>query len=149
LIRNLCEPIKRIFASMKKAISIFLTIIFSLTIVFHILVLVGLVPYDIVWGGRVKSVNDMYLFEAISLFLNAVFLFVVSAKSRVVKIRVSEKLLNVLLWIMAGVFLLNTLGNLMSTSELEKMIFTPVTLLLSILCILLALPSKGSELSKI
>ncbi|HYG37234.1 MAG TPA: hypothetical protein VD908_01385 [Cytophagales bacterium] len=134
---------------MKKAISIFLTIIFSLTIVFHILVLVGLVPYDIVWGGRVKSVNDMYLFEAISLFLNAVFLFVVSAKSRVVKIRVSEKLLNVLLWIMAGVFLLNTLGNLMSTSELEKMIFTPVTLLLSILCILLALPSKGSELSKI
>lgn len=134
---------------MKKAIAIFLIIIFSLTIVFHILVLMGLVPYDIVWGGRVKSVNDMYLFEAISLLLNAVFLFVVSAKSRVVKIRVSEKLLNVLLWIMAGVFLLNTLGNLMSTSELEKMIFTPVTLLLSILCILLALPSKGSELSKI
>lgn len=134
---------------MKKAIAIFLIIIFSLTIAFHILVLMGLVPYDIVWGGRVKSVNDMYLFEAISLLLNAVFLFVVSAKSRVVKIRVSEKLLNVLLWIMAGVFLLNTLGNLMSTSELEKMIFTPVTLLLSILCILLALPSKGSELSKI
>jgi hypothetical protein len=32
-----------------------LLIMFSLVMVFHVLVLLGIIPFDIVWGGRLKS----------------------------------------------------------------------------------------------
>ena len=51
-------------------------IIYSLSIVFHLLVLIKIIPYKMVWGGRLKSDIDMYKFEAVSLTVNLLFLFI-------------------------------------------------------------------------
>ena len=119
-----------------------LMILFSLIIVFHLLVLVQVIPFQMVWGGRLNSVSEMYTFETVSIALNLLMLAVVSVRSGVMSLAVNPRVIQFLLWAMAALFILNTVGNLLSINETEKLIFTPITLVLSIFCIRLALVTK-------
>lgn len=124
---------------MKEFAQIGLLVILSLTIIFHLLVLVKIVPYNIVWGSRLKTDADMYKFEAVSLILNLFFLVIILLKMKTISFDFPENVLNYIVWAMAALFLLNTVGNLLSKSSLEKKIFTPVTILLTIFSLILAL----------
>lgn len=112
-------------------------LIFILTIIFHFLVLTKVIDYTIVWGGGMKTIEEMYLMESISLFINIVFLIVILIKLELLKYRIPARIISIALWIMFFLFLFNTLGNLLSKSTLETMIFTPVTLLLSLFSLIL------------
>ena len=61
-------------------------IIYSLSIVFHLLVLIKIIPYKMVWGGRLKSDIDMYKFEAVSLTVNLLFLFILLVQYTVLEL---------------------------------------------------------------
>lgn len=113
--------------------------IFTLTLIFHLLVLIKVIPYTIVWGGRLKSDRDMYRFEIVSLLLNAIFLLVILFRSGLIASPLSENVLVYILWAMAALFFLNTIGNLFSKNRWEKIIFTPLTLLLAMFAIVMAL----------
>lgn len=127
------------FIKMKhKVAAILLIVLFSLTIVFHLLIRFKVIPYEIAWGGRLTNDSEMRVFEAFSIFLNALFLFVVIKKHKQIKQGESSKFINVMLWIMFTLFALNTIGNLFSINNFEKMVFTPVTIILSIACFVLA-----------
>jgi ABC-type transport system involved in cytochrome bd biosynthesis fused ATPase/permease subunit len=56
-----------------------------------------------------------------------------------VKVRISLAVIKGVLWIMFVMFFLNTIGNLFSNNDLEKTIFTPITVLLSLGCLRLAI----------
>lgn len=125
---------------MKKIISAksagnILLIIFSALIVFHILVLTGLAPADIVWGGRA---NTWHIFEIISLVFTILFAIIVAAKVGYIKTTRFGSAVTVFLWLMFAFLLLNTLGNLASESLQEKLIFTPITIIASLLVLRLA-----------
>lgn len=62
--------------------------------------------------------------------------------SGLLRLNAKPMLIRVSLWLMAGLFALNTVGNLFSNNDFERIIFTPVTLLLSIACVYLALQYK-------
>jgi len=114
-------------------------VIYTLCILFHLLVLIKLIPYKMVWGGRLKTNADMYKFELVSLLLNVVFLFISLIKANYFSFYVSTSFLNSVLWIMAILFLVNSVGNLLSKTKLEKTIFTPLTILLTLFSVVLAL----------
>ena len=116
-----------------------LLIILSLIIIFHLMVMVGIIPFGMVWGGRLKSTSQMLSFEAISIGTNLVMLGVVAIKAGILKVSVNRTVLQIALWAMAGIFLLNTLGNAVSKDELEKIISTPLTFLLAIFSLRLAI----------
>lgn len=116
-----------------------LLVLFSLTLVFHLLVLIKVIPYTLVWGGRLTSTKAMYRFEAISILINLLFGLVVLLKAGYVQWLIPAAVITTALWGMAAVFVLNTLGNLRAKNTLEKRIFTPVTLICAILLVLLLL----------
>ncbi|NTS41176.1 hypothetical protein HRG84_09705 [Flavisolibacter sp. BT320] len=99
-------------------------------VVFHILVLTGVVPYTIVWGGRLTSKAEMIQFELISIASLVLMLFVVLLHAGLVRISLRPLFFKIAFWVMAGLFLLNTIGNMESLNETERLIFTPVTFLL-------------------
>ena len=115
-----------------------LILIFSLTIVFHLLVLMKVIPYTIVWGGQLKSDVAMYKFEFVSLLIVVVFLMIILVKAQILKWRI-PRFMDHALWTMLAMFLINGFANLLSDSYLEKIIFTPVTLLLSALILIVIL----------
>ncbi len=116
-----------------------LLLIFSLVILFHVLVITGIVPYTMVWGGRIQSQEQMISFEITSILLNVIMLAVVAVYARHLNVKINPKIIKVALWIMVAIFLLNTIGNLFSNNQWEKIIFTPVTLLLAIFSFRLAM----------
>ncbi len=81
----------------------------------------------------------MVRFETISIGINALMLAVVGLRAGVLPLRVPALALTIAFWLMAGLFALNTVGNLLSTNPFEKYTFTPITLLLPLLCLRLAL----------
>lgn len=112
-------------------------VVFSFSIFFHVLVLLEMIDFKMVWGGKMKTASDMYKMETVSLFVNFIFLIILLMKIQIFKKGFSPKVITVSLWIMFSLFLLNTLGNLLSESSLETIIFTPITILLSVFCLIL------------
>ena len=55
------------------SIKIFLGLLFSV-ILFHICIIIKIIPYNIAWGGRLTNDNEMYVFESISILINVFFI---------------------------------------------------------------------------
>lgn len=118
-----------------------LLILLSLMLLLHFAILLKIIPYNLVWGGRLKSDREMYRFEIFSILMNAVLVSVVIIHANILSFEIPGKIITVALWLMAGLFLLNTLGNAISKNKLEQRVFTPITLLLTIFSVILALAS--------
>ena len=117
-----------------------LLITLGLLMVFHILVIVGFLPPDIVWGGNVgDSPENLLTMELISIFVTLLFMLVIAAKAGYILKGELSKIVNVGVWVIAIYFALNIMGNLSSSSTIEKLIFTPIAIILSALSFTLAL----------
>lgn len=123
----------------KRLATVGMIVIFSLIMIFHLLVLLGFIPYDIVWGGKLESEEQMMQFELVSLLLNAAFLFTLISYSNKSKKKIKPKIYKIVFWLMFILFSLNTLGNLLSETTLETIIFTPLTIILAVFSLRLAL----------
>jgi len=119
--------------SFKFAINGMLTLL-GIALVFHLLVLFQIIPYQIVWGGRLQSVGDMQRFEIVSILVNSLIILVILLKSGYIKHSIPMKIINGLMWVIVGLFALNTVGNLFAQTSTEMIVFTPMTLISAILC---------------
>ena len=116
-----------------------LLILLSLFLVLHFMILLKLIPYNLVWGGRLKSDKAMVRFEIFSIAINAVFVIVILLQTNVLAIDIPKKTITYALWLMAGLFFLNTCGNAFSKNKIEQRVFTPITILLTIFSLILAI----------
>ncbi|SMD44775.1 hypothetical protein SAMN00777080_3409 [Aquiflexum balticum DSM 16537] len=81
-------------------------------LILHFLIVLKIIPYDIVWGGRLQSDQEMYTFESFSIINSLFFIYVLAQKGNFVSAVFSDKILSVILWIFFGLFVLNTIGNI-------------------------------------
>jgi membrane protease YdiL (CAAX protease family) len=110
-----------------------LTGIFLLVILFHVAVLLRLLPYEVVWGGKLQSDEQMYRFEGLSPLLNLLLIGLLLLKRRNLRQGYRQRWLD---WTLGGfgvLFALNTVGNLMAESCVEQIAFTALTLVTSVL----------------
>lgn len=129
----------------KLTINLLLSLTIAVTL-FHLSILFKLVPYDIAWGGRLKSDNQMYVFETISILVNSFFGLILLMKGAYMKAFVPVKMLNAMLWFFLLLFLMNTIGNIMAKTDFEKT-FAVVTLAFSVLIVIL-LRSKNRRIQE-
>lgn len=113
--------------------------LFGLLAAFHILILFNLLPSDIVWGGRAASSSSPGALLTVSLIFNVLFAMVVAAKIGYIDVSGLSRVIDILLWIIFAYLLLNTAGNLASSSSLEKLLFTPITIVAALLVFRLAI----------
>lgn len=108
--------------------------ILTAVLLFHFSVLLQIIDFTKVWGGRLKDTQQMYVFETISICLNLFLLFIILQKVNYVKQIFSIKLINIILWVFVFIFALNTIGNLFATNIVEKILGTVLTLVSGYLC---------------
>ncbi|MCX7909608.1 MAG: hypothetical protein N2560_08855 [Ignavibacteria bacterium] len=113
--------------------------ILSGLIIFHLLVLLKVIPYDIVWGSRVKSEKDLFRLEMISLLINLFFLFSTLIYVIALPLKFPKIIMTIILWTMVALFGLNTLGNVLSKNKLEQRLFAPLTVLLTLFSLIMVL----------
>ena len=117
-----------------------LIFIMVLLVVFHVLIILKILPSGFVWGGQAKdSPSNLVTLEIISLVLTLIFIFIIAAKIGYIEEGKLKKVIKIGVWIMFIYFILNIFGNLASSVLIEKMIFTPITILLAILTFRLAI----------
>lgn len=103
-----------------------------LTTIFHTLILVRVIPFEITWGGRLKTVEEMYVFEALSILITFFFIFVLLQKGEYIPYFFGKKSVSIVLWVFFVIFILNTIGNVFAETNFEKY-FSIITLANSIL----------------
>ncbi len=117
----------------KFALNAMIAILLSV-LIFHVLILIKIIPYTIVWAGKLENDQQMVVFEILSITVNSVLTFIIFIQGNYLKVNFSQKALNVILWVFTIIFSLNTIGNLFSKTSFETIVFTPLTFISAILC---------------
>ncbi len=116
------------------------TVLFLSIAIFQILVLLGVFPVSMTWGGQFETITPVLMISnIIAFFLLTFFACVIWIRAEISKGRTPSKFFFVMSWVITGLMLLNTLGNITSKSALEKMIFTPATIILFVTCLIVSL----------
>ncbi|RXK48761.1 hypothetical protein [Aquirufa rosea] len=121
----------------KLSVQLFLGFIL-LAILFHIGVIAGLIPPDMVWGGRIQSPNDLIKMESVSMVILIIMAFIITLKARWIFPKIA-RLSGYLIWLIPLLFFLNTLGNMQALNATERFVFTPITFLLALISLRIAL----------
>jgi hypothetical protein len=101
--------------------------------------MLSVLPPDIVWGGESTGIMDSTYFiamEILAITFIVLFSIPVMAKINLLAKRlyyVRPRFVNYWLYFICFYYLLNTIGNIASSSDTERMVFTPLTIILSIL----------------
>ncbi|MBO9348205.1 MAG: hypothetical protein J7467_08175 [Chloroflexus sp.] len=127
------------FISTTLAANILLAI-YGLLVIFHLLVLAQVIPPDIVWGGQIgDSPTELVVFEMIALITVVFFAVTIAIKVDYIKVGRFKKVFNILLWIIFVYALLNIIGNFLSISSIETLLFLPVSIVVALLVFRLAI----------
>jgi len=81
----------------------------------------------------------MYRFEFFSILITSLFIIVILVQASFWMINIPHKIITYALWLMTGLFIFNTLGNAVSKNKIERLVFTPVTIIMVIFSLVLAL----------
>ena len=111
----------------------------GLLFIFHLLVIAGIVPYTIVWAGKIQNRQQMLRMEAVSLIVLLVAVTLVLLRMGYLQWVENPLALQIGMWLLFAFFSLNTLGNLTAKSPFEKYGFGSLTLLMAGCCLVLAL----------
>ena len=103
----------------KQAIRIALYLV-KVFILLHLCILTGLLTPDIIWGGNLKNDSAMYTAEALSITINLFLGLILLIKGKYISGFIPMKAVNVFLWCFLVFFCLNTIGNLLAETLIEK-----------------------------
>ena len=104
-------------------------------LIYHFLIFFEFIPYDKVWAGRLNSVEEMKTFETFSIMENVFMITVLIIKYQNLLNNKPNRIIDILIWVFALFFSLNTFGNLFSENILELIFGTLFTLIAAILCV--------------
>ena len=110
-------------------------ILLTLLIIFHVFVLAQIIPYQVVWAGRLNTVSQMRRFEVLAIVPNVILAMVLLLKGNYIRNRLPEKIVNAIIWLFVIVFFLNTVGNLFAVTKFEKYVFGSVSVVSFLLCL--------------
>ena len=96
-------------------------------LLFHLSILLKIVPYQVTWGGRLENDSQMIAFESVSIAVNLFFMLLLYIKGEFLKPFIPVRVVNFFLWLFLVLFTLNTIGNVLAKTTFEKL-FAIVTL---------------------
>jgi hypothetical protein len=115
------------------------TFLFVIVIVLQILLAAGILPVSIAWGGQQSQLTvSLRISSIIAAVLLGAFAYVIRYRAGLAGNGSIPVFIKVLSWIITGFLALNTLGNIASTSTAEKLLFGPITLILTAACLLIS-----------
>jgi hypothetical protein len=112
----------------------------GLLFIFHVLVLLGILPAGIVWGGQIRGAQaNLLTLESAALLVTLLFIVIVAAKIGYIRADKLSGIVNIGVWLIFAFLLLNTLGNLASGVSFENLIAAPITIFLALCALRLAI----------
>ena len=121
------------------------TLLFAVVILLQISLAAGILPVSMAWGGRQSKLTaSLRISSIIAAILLGAFIFVIRYRAGLVGSGPIPALIMVASWIITAFMAFNTLGNLASISIKEKVVFGPITALLTLACLLISASSLAT-----
>jgi len=118
------------------------TLLFSVVIVLQLLLAAEILPVSMAWGGRQSILTpSLRISSIIAAILLGLFIFVIRYRAGFMGNAPIPLVILVASWIITAFMAFNTLGNLASKSLKEKLVFGPITILLTLACLLISASS--------
>jgi hypothetical protein len=115
------------------------TLLFVVVIVLQLLLAVGILPISMAWGGRQSQLTaSLRVASIISAVLLGAFIYVIRYRAGLAGNDPIPVFIKVVSWIITAFMAFNTLGNITSLSINEKLLFGPVTFILTFACLLVS-----------
>jgi hypothetical protein len=125
------------------------TFLFVVVIVLQLLLAAGIFPISMAWGGRQSQLTaSLRLASIIAAVLLGVFIYVIRYRAGLVGNVPIPVIIKVVSLIITAFMAFNTLGNITSLSTNEKLIFSPVSFILCVACLVIS-ASKSNLIRRI
>jgi archaellum biogenesis protein FlaJ (TadC family) len=112
--------------------AITLLVLFAAVIVFHLVVLAGFIPTEMLWGGRLQNEEERTVGALVSIAFLLVFIALLLVRMGHIG-RSMPAVGKWGMWAVCALCALNTVGNLFALDQRETLIFTPITLISALL----------------
>ena len=121
------------------------TWVFGVVVIYQLLIVLGVVPITMAWGGRQDELTPgLRIASLVAMVILFLFAVVIRWRAGLLGSREITIMIRILAWIVTAYMALNTLGNLTSQSMGEKILLTPLTLILLVTCFLVSASKTGS-----
>jgi hypothetical protein len=119
------------------------TILFGIAILIQLLLAAGVLPITMAWGGRHEVLTPgLRIASVVAAIILGLFAYIIRYRAGLMGAESISVWIKVIAWIVTSFMAFNTFTNLMSQSTTEKMIFVPITSILTILCFVVSLSRK-------
>ncbi len=119
------------------------TALFAVASLMQVLIALGVIPITMAWGGRQSQLTDsLQIASLVSASLLLVFAYIIRRRASLAGNPPPSTIIKVLAWLITAFMVLNTLGNLTSLSLNEKLLFTPMTLVLAVACFVVSISEE-------
>lgn len=126
-------------ASVVRASANTATILFGVVILIQLLLAAGVFPITMAWGGRQEVLTPgLRIASAVAAIILGLFAYIIRRRAGLMGVEGISVWIKVLAWIVTAYMAFNTFTNLTSQSTIEKVIFLPLTSILTIVCFLVS-----------
>ena len=120
------------------------TTLFAIFIVVQILAAAGIFPVSMLWGGRQTELTmTMRLTSVVAAVILGVFIYIIRYRAGLLGSMPQPTAVRIAAWVVTGYMALNTLGNFASVSSVERLLFGPLTILMTVACFIVAASSTN------
>jgi hypothetical protein len=112
---------------------------FLVAIVLQLLLALGIVPVTMAWGGTQSVLTtSLQLTSVVAAGILGGFAYVIRRRAGLGASVQLSKVLKILAWVITLYLALNTLGNFASSSTGEAMLFGPISLIVTLACLIVS-----------
>jgi hypothetical protein len=120
------------------------TILFVVVIVLQILLALGFLPISMAWGGRQSQLTpSLRIASLVAVVLLGTFIYVIRYRAGLLGVMPIPMFIKIFSWIITAFMSFNILGNIASSSKMERLIFTPITVLLTFTCLIVSVSNPA------
>jgi len=116
------------------------TILFGIVILIQLLLATGVLPIMMAWGGRQEVLTPgLRIASVVSAIILGLFAYIIRHRAGLTGAEGISAWIKVLAWIVTAFMAFNTFTNLTSQSTTEKIVFVPITSILTIACFVVSI----------
>lgn len=116
------------------------TALFAIFIGVQLLAAAGVFPVSMLWGGRQTELTmTMRLTSVVAAVILGAFIYIIRCRAGLVGSVPPPTVIRIAAWVVTGYMVLNTLGNFASVSSVERFLFGPMTIVMAVACLVVAM----------
>lgn len=115
------------------------TLLFALFIGMQLLIAAGLLPVSIAWGGRQTELTPaLRMASIVATLILVLFIYIIRHRAGLIGASPAPVWIRVAAWVVTGYMALNTLGNFASVNNIERFVSGPITIIITLACLVVA-----------